>query len=293
VAAPLTVEGWDGRDVRLGQVEAELARLRGLPAAEGRGSQQRTSVMTHVAWVPPDWLDAAERTLEGMAERHPSRTIILVPHPDSGQSRIDAEIAVRWFPAGDRSVCGELIELHLHGERARAPASIVLPLLISDLPVFLRWRGEPVFDGPQWVQLVEVADRVVVDSSEWRELRYRELAEAFGQAAVSDIAWARLLPWRLELAGRWPGIRDQEIEIRGPRAEAALLRGWLCARLERVLPPAASSRELGVRVEGDELAPQGAGVASPSDLLSAELERFGRDRVYEQAALAAAQLTGV
>ena len=38
--------------------------------------------MTHIAWVPPEWLDAAERTLEGMAERHPSRTIVLVPKPD-------------------------------------------------------------------------------------------------------------------------------------------------------------------------------------------------------------------
>ena len=46
--------------------------------------------MTHVAWVPPRWLDAAERTLEGMAERHPSRTVILVPRPEEEESRIDA-----------------------------------------------------------------------------------------------------------------------------------------------------------------------------------------------------------
>ena len=75
---------WTGRDVRLADVEAELARLRGELAGEGRAPHQRTSVMTHVAWVPPQWLDAAERTLEVLAERHPSRTVILVPRPESG-----------------------------------------------------------------------------------------------------------------------------------------------------------------------------------------------------------------
>ena len=36
---------------------------------------------------------------------------------------------MRCFPIGDRAVCGEVIELTLRGDRADAPASIVLPLL--------------------------------------------------------------------------------------------------------------------------------------------------------------------
>jgi len=80
--APPLVEEWTGHDVTLGEVERELARLRDASADEDRNPHQRTSVMTHVAWVPPRWLDAAERTLEGMAERHPSRTVILVPWPE-------------------------------------------------------------------------------------------------------------------------------------------------------------------------------------------------------------------
>ena len=53
--------------------------------------------MTHIAWVPPEWLDAAERTLEGMAERHPSRTVILVPKPDE-EGGIDAEVVRALLP---------------------------------------------------------------------------------------------------------------------------------------------------------------------------------------------------
>ena len=197
--------------------------------------------MTHIAWVPPDWVDAAERTLEGMGERHPSRTVILIPHPDEPDG-IDAQLWVRSLPGrrprrlrrGDRAL--------LRGNRTQAPASIVLPLLISDLPVYLRWRGEPPFDSAQWQQLAEVADRVVIDSSEWRELRYRELAVFFDITAVSDIAWARTDSWRIALASHWPAIAEQEIAIRGPRAEAALLRGWLASRLERDARPGRARR---------------------------------------------------
>jgi len=243
--------------------------------------------MTHVAWVPPEWLAAAERTLDGMAERHPSRTVILVPQPEAADG-IDAKLSVRCFPAGDRSICGEVIELHLGGSRSLAPASLVLPLAITDLPVFVRWRGEPCFGESQWLQLTGIADRVVVDSAEWQELRYRELAEVFEVTAVSDIAWARTDPWRVELAGRWPEIRDQEIAIAGPPAEASLLRGWLSARLERRLEPAEPAAALSVRLDGAEVAPPHEPPRSPSDLLSTELNHFTRDRIYEQAASTAA-----
>ena len=285
--APPLVEEWTGHDVTLGEVERELARLRDASADEDRNPHQRTSVMTHVAWVPPRWLDAAERTLEGMAERHPSRTVILVPWPEGEESRIDAEVSVRCFPVADRAVCGEVVELHLHGERALAPASIVLPLAISDLPVFVRWRGEPAFGEAQWDQLLDVADRVVVDSSEWDELRYSELAAAFDRTAVSDIAWARIRDWRLELARYWPGIREQEIRIAGPRAEASLLRGWLASRLARPVRAVEPAGDLSVRLGNEELPLPHPEPVSPSDLLSAELDRFGRDRIYEAAVVAA------
>ena len=252
----------------------------------GEGANMRTSVMTHCAWVPPNWLDAAEATLAGMAERHPSRTIILVPLPDEPDG-LDADLSLSCFTAGGRNVCGEVIELRLRGNRVQAPASIVLPLLISDLPVFCRWRGEPPFGEAPWEQLTDVADRVIVDSSEWGELRYDELCKAFDRAAVSDIVWARLLDWRVELAGRWPEIREQEIRVSGPRAEAMLLRGWLASRLRRAIRPVGEAPELAVRLGGEEVRPPQTERASPSDLLSAELDRFKRDRIYEEAALAA------
>jgi hypothetical protein len=104
---------------------------------------------------------------------------------------------------------------------------------------------------------------------------------------VSDIAWQRTYGWRVELARCWPGIREQEIRIRGPRAEATLIRGWLHARLGRAVRPFEVADELGVRLGGEDLQTPRETPLSPSDRLSAELERYGRDRIYEEALLAA------
>jgi hypothetical protein len=277
---------WSGQDASISEIEHELARLREASASPEAGGNMRTSVMTHCAWLPPEWLDVGKATLAGMEERHPSRVLLLVPQPDEPDG-LDAELSLRCFLSGESHVCSEVIELHLRGNRTRSPASIVLPLVISDLPVFCRWRGEPWFGEEPWEQLLDVADRVIVDSSEWDDLRYGELAPAFERTAVSDIAWARLRDWRLALSDHWPAIRNQEICVRGPKAEATLLRGWLAARLERELAPIEQAEKLAVSLDGEQAKQLHLEPPSPSDLLSAELDRFTRERIYEEAAAAA------
>ena len=217
---------WTGEDVSIAQIERELARLRSESAEEGAQPNLRTSVMTHIAWAPPEWQSAAEETLAGMAERHPSRTLLLVPRPDDPDG-LDALLSLRCFPIGDRAVCGEVIELALRGNRASAPASIALPLLISDLPVFCRWRGQPDWGSTQFEQLIGIVDRLIVDSTEWPDLpaAYARLAELFAQVVVSDIAWERTERWRSLLASLWPEIAEvRAIRVQGTRAQGASAR---------------------------------------------------------------------
>src|SRR5207237_1159039 len=143
-------EDWTGEDVSIGEIEHRLAELRALATEAGEAPYQRTSVMTHCAWVPDEWVEAAHEVLAGLAERHPSRTIVLIPDPDSRRDAIDADVSLQCFPleGSHAAVCSEVVELRLRGPRAKAPGSIVQPLLISDLPAFLRWRGEPTFGAP-------------------------------------------------------------------------------------------------------------------------------------------------
>jgi hypothetical protein len=94
----------------------------------------------------------------------------------------------------------------------------------------------------------------------------------------------------MELARYWPGIREQEIHIRGPRADAGLLRAWLNARLDRAIRQVEEGKQLLVRLGGEKLPPPRDPDLGASDLLSAELDRFGRDPVYEEAVHAGAEL---
>jgi glucose-6-phosphate dehydrogenase assembly protein OpcA len=268
------------------EIEREVAALRVAPGSDL--PYQRTSVMTHTAWVPHEWVEAAEDVLTGLAERHPSRTIVLVPEPEQ-EDGLEAHVDVEVFPSGEsRQICAETIRIHLKGRRASVPASVVQPLFLPDLPVFLRWRGVPSFGSDSFESLVGVVDRLIVDSTEWPELRgsYAQLAGVFDRVAVSDIAWARTSRWRAQLATLWPGIGDvKRIRVTGTAAQAELLAGWLRSRLGRAvkLEHQAADHLEAVEIDGKPAPFPPGDPPAPSDLLSDQLDRFERDRVYEEA----------
>jgi hypothetical protein len=274
VASVAHVDEWTDECASVAEIERALIELRLRRGFQGTRNL-RTTVLTHLAWVPPEWQQAATETLAGLAERHPSRTLLLFPEPDASDG-LAARVLLECYdvPTG-RHLCNEVVELRLRGARSVAPASIALPLVLPDLPIFLRWRGRPDFESPSFRQLIDMVDRLVVDSSEWPDVpqAYTEFAGVFDTVAVSDIAWRRTNDWRTELARAWPGVPRR---LAGPPAETALVAGWLLARA-------------GVSVETEHAAelPVGGGT-EPSDLLSEELDAFSRDAVYEEAVKQAA-----
>lgn len=279
MASVAHVEEWADDCATIAEVEQAFVDLR-FRHSHGDEPDLRTSVLTHIAWVPREWQRAATETLASLAERHPSRTLLLFPQPEADDG-LAARVSLECheLPGIERHLCNEVVELRLRGGRSQAPASIVVPLLLPDLPVFLRWRGRPDFGSAAFGQLVGEVDRLVVDSAEWPDVpaAYAELSALFEEVAVSDIAWRRTLPWRRALARAWPDLPDR---LTGPPAETALVAGWLSARTRADVE----------RERADEL-PVG-GDRPPSDLLSDELDVFVRDPVYESAVVTAARSAG-
>src|SRR3989442_12172856 len=100
------------------EIEREVATLRIAPGSDV--PYLRTSVMTHTAWVPPEWVEAAEDVLTGLAESHPSRTIVLVPDPEQ-EDGLEADVDGDVFPPAEgRPVWPETIPTRL--QRARPGA---------------------------------------------------------------------------------------------------------------------------------------------------------------------------
>jgi glucose-6-phosphate dehydrogenase assembly protein OpcA len=217
---------------------------------------------------------------------------VLFPEPDADDG-LDGEVEVDVYPVGEgRAICTETIRIRLTGKRAAAPASVVEPLLLPDLPAFLRWRGLPPFGAPELEGLIDTVDRLIVDSTEWPGLpgTYRGLTGIFDRVAVSDIAWARTSRWRPMLASLWPEIAGVErIRVTGTAAQAHLLAGWLRSRLRRpvAVEHEPSDRLVGVDIDGEPAPFPPGDPPTGADLLSEELDTFGRDRVYEEAVRAA------
>ncbi len=102
-------------------------------------------------------------------------------------------------------ICAEMIHVTCGGEAGRHLVAIATPLIIHDLPVTIWWPGEPPLTTRQAHELLDVADRLVVDGSTWSGDgldRLRELATLLGsrRLAISDFALLRQSRWREAIA---------------------------------------------------------------------------------------------
>ena len=92
------------------------------------------------------------------------------------------------------------------------------------------------------------------------------------------------------LASLWPDIAGvQRIRVTGTAAQAHLLTGWLRSRLMHAveLEHEQSDRLVGVELDGEPAPFPPGDPPSGADVLSEELDKYGRDRIYEAAVKAA------
>ncbi|HET9170262.1 MAG TPA: glucose-6-phosphate dehydrogenase assembly protein OpcA, partial [Actinospica sp.] len=110
-------------------------------------------------------------------------------------TRLDAEVRV-----GDDTGPGEVIVLRLYGELSSHADSVVLPLLLPDVPVVTWWPDEGP-DVPSKDPLGAFAQRRITDAAEY----YKPMKKLVARAGAylpgdTDLAWTRLTPWRSMLA---------------------------------------------------------------------------------------------
>ena len=149
--------------------------------------------------------------------------------------------------------CAETIHLVCGGESGRHLDAIVAPLLIHDLPVMVWWPNEPRFESTASTELLNLADRILVDGSAWSGDGLRRLASMAAlpteyKVEIADFALLRQVRWREAIASTFdrPALLPylahlDRIEIHysarsGAPGEANVVRplyhaAWLGARL--------------------------------------------------------------
>jgi len=331
-AESLATPMWEQRDTTVGAIAGHLSSLWDAPTAPaGSGAvvtekglpHARASVLNLIVTVVDSAAaDRVVRTLLGLGVRHPSRALVLVPEREAGAAPLDARISTHCHDAiggGDR-VCYEEVVLVVRGDAAAHLAGIVTPLLIHDLPTHVWWPGDPPFSDPVFEQLVELSDRVLVDTADFGDLLggLRRLANLRRQSGVGDLAWQRLSWWqeltaqffdaprfrrylpnlsrlRIRYAVPATGAALHEADevspgVAAPMAQALLYAGWIATRLgwkrHRTLQPL-SENGFRLRLEGKHemvdllVEPVTTDDLRPGELLSVHLRSLGETGAAE------------
>ncbi|MBA2693195.1 MAG: glucose-6-phosphate dehydrogenase assembly protein OpcA [Rubrobacter sp.] len=225
----------------LQHVERELGRLR---MNDDGTLGLRASVLNLIVVVGEESAEGVARSIADLANRHPSRSIILVSDAEGEASldvRLSAFCSLRGG-AGD-NVCSEQITVHAAGPTALHLESVAGPLLVPDLPTFV-FYPEDVPDSADGV--TRLADRVILDSSSSTGVpeSFRRIARLVRDPApphAIDLQWTALTPWRAltrelfsspERAAELPNIHEVEVmHTTGGEGRTMLFAGWLASSL--------------------------------------------------------------
>ncbi|RVX42245.1 glucose-6-phosphate dehydrogenase assembly protein OpcA [Nonomuraea polychroma] len=212
-------------DTTAGKISAQLMHLRHQMGAPAIGM-----VLTLVVVCEErDQYDALRAATEA-AREHPSRILVVINREVDEPIRLDAELRI------GESTPGEVVVLRLYGELTQHADSVVSPLLLPDTPVVVWWPGKAP-DAPSKDAIGALAQRRITDARGFADGGVTSLVtRAKGYArGDTDLAWARLTPWRSLLAAAFDQpmgkVRKGVVEASTGNPSAPLLASWLSERL--------------------------------------------------------------
>lgn len=243
---------WAARDTTPDDIDAALREmLRARHAANRALAPAR--VLNLVVVVDRAWKGEIANRLERVGRYHASRTILCAV--EEGRDKLDA-VATMSFdesPGGEAHPMHENVEIDLGVEQLTGIDTIVDPVLVAELPTVL-WapHGHEEAIGA----LLPRIDVILVDSDDEEQAAGLDRAARLLESAyVVDLAWLRTTPWRERLAASFDPPqrlaaleRLDQVSVRHrptSAASAALLAGWLAARLHWSIAPLRSQNGSG------------------------------------------------
>ncbi len=237
--------------VDVAAIEKELKELWADMAAgkEQKEAVTRSCVHNLIVFAPGDKSDAEVNVIIGeVTVQNPGRVFILLPDLSSQEKKVSAWVSAQCYRTSGmrQQVCCEQIMVRAQGDAIQGLPSILEPLTIPDLPVFVWWRA-PLTNSKLFNELLEFADRTIVDTSLQDDTQtiqeiIRILSQNHAICAFSDLNWARVTIWR-ELIARLFDSADTrsqlneitrvEITARQPLSlQPLFLISWLGSRLK-------------------------------------------------------------
>ena len=299
-------------------------------AAGGSGVLRACSMtLVVLAEAQEDMQDLGE-TVAALMPEHPARTILVRLSGAGDRSLTERVYSQCWMPFGQRrQICCEQVEITVSDAALADLQSVVLPLTVADLPLIVWCRSTRLFAIPEFRDIAQMADKVILDSANAPDppaLLDRMLAAVSQGIMLGDLSWTILTRWREMLAQVFENqqnaahlarLESIDVEWGGSRYVPALYLGaWVRDSLATAgvkaklqVSQAADQDLLRVRLTGDGItvqlaredgrmvvtlngASQCTNLPQPTDylLMREELGIVRHDPVFESALNSAAQL---
>ncbi|MDP9192474.1 MAG: glucose-6-phosphate dehydrogenase assembly protein OpcA [Acidobacteriota bacterium] len=240
----------EDKRVNVTSIERQLAELWRAEKQDGERAVTRAALWNVVAHTSSSEAHAhATQVLSRASAKVPQRTIVVRAEPH-GEDDIASWISANCHRVGGgRQVCSEEVAIVASGAAVRHVPPLVSALLLPDMPVAVWWLGD-LPDEHHYVEtLLDPADRLIVDSSHFKDATDMELVSRIGAqttTAPADLNWTRLDEWRAATAAlfdpgnmraRLPNIRRLRVISGGAgsfgaTAEALLYVSWMMAQSE-------------------------------------------------------------
>jgi len=243
--------------IDVGRLEKELAASWQNAGGGEESGVTRVCVLNLIVYATQDEERAKIDALLGEVISHvPSRALVLIADRNSTEAKLEAKVSSlcqEESKGGAKRVCGEQVTIETSGGQVETAASAIEPLVVPDVPVFLWWKDIPHEEDKLFNRLVDLSDRVVIDSVVFDHPHedLKRLAQIIKERRqyllVSDLNWGRLTSWRNLLASFWdvadyrPALDQIDnvlIEFDPPDVapneiapQALLLAGWLASCL--------------------------------------------------------------
>jgi glucose-6-phosphate dehydrogenase assembly protein OpcA len=202
---------WDsgGIPVALAHIEKELNLFWRQQAQAEDTAVLRASTLTLIIVTRTEQqYQAALQAIPELISHHPGRIILIRIGMTTSSGRVEGFISAHCQLAhpGGRQLCCEQITLVCPSGQEWTLHGILLPLLLTDLPVFLWWPEEYSPSLQLTQSLWSFIDRLIINSSHlqvtWQQFRQhcRALQDLHGQILVTDLCWAGITDWREAIA---------------------------------------------------------------------------------------------
>ena len=137
-------------------------------------------------------------------KRFPSRVIFITADRQSHNDELSAEVTTI-----QSDVACDWIDIYATEANLPQVPFVILPHLLTDLPIYVVWGEDPSLSNPIASALENLADRLIFDSETTEDLhafaRSALQHHVEGRVDIADLCWARTESWRQLLAAIFHG----------------------------------------------------------------------------------------